>query len=445
MHSIRRWLLVALLGLLAVGALAGGVLTYGTARHEVDALLDEEMRQVALSLRDHARLDTERIERSAERPEQRLLVQVDDIRREQPYRSRDVAPLPRVATEGFRDLEHAGARWRVYALPSEVQLIQVAQPLAQRRAQAIGITLRLLAPMLLLVPVGAALLWWIVGRALRPLADLGGQLAQRQPGTLAPLPVEPLPAEAQPLVAALNGLLARLQAAFEQQRALTADAAHALRTPLAAVTLQAQLARRAPQGPQRDAALEKLESGVKRASQLVAQLLALARLDPDAAREPAAALDLARLGREVADDLAALAERAQIAVRLKLPAEAPARGHEAALRMALTNLLDNAVRYTPAGGEVELAVQQDAGDWRLAVSDTGPGLPADERGRVFDRFYRGRDSRAPGSGLGLAIVREVARLHGGETFIGDGPGGRGLTVGFRLPAAPGGRAPISRP
>jgi signal transduction histidine kinase len=443
MRSIRRWLLVALLGLLAVAATLGGALTYFSARHEVDRLLDEEMRQVALSLRDHARLDTERIERSAERPEQRLLVQVDDTRREQPYRSRDVAPLPRAAGEGFRDLEHAGTRWRVYALPNEVQLIQVAQPVAQRRAQALDVVLRILAPLLLLVPVGAALLWWIVGRALRPLGDLGEQLAQRQPGSLAPLALEALPGEARPMVAALHGLLGRLQAAFEQQRALTADAAHALRTPLAAVTLQAQLAQRAPDGPERDGALVKLEAGVKRASQVVAQLLALARLDPDAAREPAAPVDLALLARDIADELSALAERTRIALRCRLPAAAPALGHEAALRMAVTNLLDNALRYTPAGGEVELALQEDAGGWRLAVSDTGPGLPADERERVFDRFYRGRDSRAPGSGLGLAIVREVARLHGGEAFIGDGPSGRGLTVGLRLPPA-GGRA-ISRP
>ena len=435
MRSIRRWLLVALLGLLAVVALLGGALTYASARREVDTLLDEEMRQVAISLRDHARLDTERIERSAERPEQRLLVQVDDARREQPYRSRDVAPLPRAQGEGFRDLDHAGLRWRVYALPYDVQLIQVAQPVAQRRAQAIDITLRILAPLLLLVPAAAALLWWIVGRALRPLGELGGQLAQRRPGSLAPLALEPLPGEVQPMVAALNDLLTRLQSAFEQQRALTADAAHALRTPLAAVTLQAQLARRAQEGPERDAALGKLEAGVKRASQLVAQLLALARLDPDAARQPAAPLDLAQLAREVADELTALAQRAQVAVRARLPAAAPALGHEAALRMALTNLLDNALRYTPAGGEVELAVLDDAAGWRLSVSDNGPGLPAAERERVFDRFYRGRDSRVPGSGLGLAIVREVARLHGGDTFIDDGIGGQGLTVGFWLPAA----------
>jgi two-component system OmpR family sensor kinase len=434
MQSIRRWLLLALLALLAgVGAL-GGALTYGSARAEIDQLLDEELRQVALLLRDQARLDTDRIQRSAERPEQRLLVQVDDLQRGQPYRSRDVAPLPPAAGEGFRDLDHAGQAWRVYALPGEAQLIQVAQPTAQRRALALQVTLRILAPLLLLMPVAAALLWWIVGRALRPLDALGAQLEQRLPSSLAPLALDRLPLEARPLVGALNHLLARLQAAFEQQRSLTADAAHALRTPLAAVTLQAQLARRAAEGAARDAALERLEAGVKRASHLVAQLLALARLDPDAAREPAATLDLALLAREAAADVQPLAQGAQLDIEVTVPAAALLQGYETALRMAVTNLLDNAIRYSPAGGRVSVTLADEAGGYRLAVSDTGPGLPADERERVFTRFTRGRDAAAPGSGLGLAIVREVARLHRGRAMIDDGPGGRGLTVSLWLPA-----------
>jgi two-component system OmpR family sensor kinase len=321
----------------------------------------------------------------------------------------------------------------VFALPNDVQQIQVAQPVAQRREQALAITLRILMPLLLLAVLAMPLLWWIVGRALRPLADLGGQLAQRRPAALEPLPLAGLPLELRPMLAALNDLLQRLQSAFEQQRSLAADAAHALRTPLAAVTLQVQLAQRATDGEVSAGALQRLEAGVKRASQLVAQLLALARLDPDAARAPVAPLDLAHLARDVADELAPLAEGAGKELTLALPATAPAHGHDAALRMALTNLLDNALRHTPAGGTVQLTLDDDGNAWQLAVSDNGPGLPADERERVFDRFYRGRDAMATGSGLGLAIVRDVARLHGGTTFIGDGPGGRGLTVGLRLP------------
>lgn len=171
----------------------GGVLTYGSARAEIDQLLDEELRQVALSPRDHARLDTERLERSAERPEQRLLVQVDEPQRGQPYQSRDVAPLPRAAIEGFREIDHARQSWRVYALPNALQMIQIAQPIAQRRALAFRTTLRILTPLLLLMPVAAALLSWIVGRALRPLDALGAELAQRQRTSLAPLAVDPLP------------------------------------------------------------------------------------------------------------------------------------------------------------------------------------------------------------------------------------------------------------
>jgi signal transduction histidine kinase len=471
-HSIRRWLLVALLALLAAVALVGGVLTYASARTQIDLLLDEELRQVALSLRDHARLDIERIERSAQRPEQRLLVQVDDARRPQPYRSRDVVPLPPVQGEGFRSLEHVGQQWRVFALPNEVQTIQVAQPLALRRALALQLTLRILAPLLLLMPLAAAVLWWIVGRALRPLDDLGRQLARRQTTTadaLTPLALERLPVEAQPLVAALNDLLARLQDAFEQQRSLAADAAHALRTPLAAVTLQVQLAQRAA-GAERDAALARLEAGVKRASHVVAQLLALARLDPEAARAPARPLDLAQLVREVADELRPLAERAQLQLTTDVPAEAPFEGHDSALHMALTNLVDNALRYT-AAGEVHINLALDEASavagavastvaspvlspgrsWLLRVRDTGAGIALDERERVFDRFYRGRDTAAPadgvpGSGLGLAIVREVARLHGGSVWIEDGPGGRGTVVAMRLPvqAASGGTGSVAQ-
>lgn len=438
-YAIRRWLLAALLALLAAASLLAGLLTYASARAEIDTLLDEELRQVALSLRDHARLDTERIARSANDPAQRLLVQIDDARGGRTYRSRDVPPLPAAAGEGLRELTHAGTHWRVYALPHEVQTIQVAQPTAQRRALALAVTARILAPLLLLMPLAALLIWWIVGRALRPLDALGRELAQRQPGQLAPLAVDRVPQEAQPLVTALNDLLGRLQAAFARQRALTADAAHALRTPLAAITLQAQLARKAADGPARDAALATLDSGIKRAGHLVAQLLALARMDPDAAREPPAALDLAQLARAAVDEVAPLAAAAQHRLELALPDTAPMTGHADALTMALVNLLDNAVRYTPAGGAIALRLASLApatgGGWQLTVIDSGPGIAPADHEQVFERFRRGRDATQPGSGLGLAIVREVVRLHGGQVTLGAGDAGRGLAVRIVLPAA----------
>lgn len=445
--SIRRRLLAALLALLALAGGLAAALGYLATRAEIDALLDEELRQVALSVRELARLDTERIERSAQRPAQRLQVQIDDARSGRQYRSRDVAALPPAAAEGFRELAHAGETWRVYALRHDVQTVQVAQPLSLRRERALQATLRIVAPLMLLVPLTALLLWWIVGRALAPLAALGAQLQARRPEALTssplassplarlpltPLPLAGVPAEARALVAALNELLQRLEAAFEQQRRLTADAAHALRTPLTAVALQAQLAQRAADEGQRAAALERLLAGVRRASHLTAQLLALARLAPEAAQAPGEPLDLAALAAEVLEEVRPIAADRAIALEAELPPAAPYRGRSEALRLALTNALDNALRYTPSGGRVRLRLAPAEGGWCLEVSDNGPGLAADERERAFGRFYRSPQASAPGSGLGLAIVREVAQLHGGSASLHDGLDGRGLALRWLL-------------
>jgi two-component system OmpR family sensor kinase len=434
MHSIRRWLLAALLGLLAAAAAVAAVATYATARAEIDNLLDEELRQVALSLREHAFLDLEKLNRAGTAPEQRLLVQIDDSRRSEPYRSRDVAPLPATVPTGYATVEHAGQSWRVFTLAGEVQTIRVAQPEAQRRALALAATGRILWPLLALLPLAAGLIWWIVGRALRPLHVLETTLAQRSSTALAPLPADALPVELQPLVGALNGLLARLDTAFTEQRRLTADAAHALRTPLAALTLQAQLAQRADDAG-RAAALQKLEQGVKRATHLVQQLLTLARLDPDAAQQPFAAVDLAALAQEVAEELAPLAQARSITLAVQTQ-PAVVAGLAEALRMALSNLVDNALRYTAAGGRVEVQVHTTGADAELAVLDDGPGVPEAERERVFDRFYRSIEATAPGNGLGLAIVRQVAQLHGGSVAAGPGLNGRGFGVRITLPSQP---------
>jgi signal transduction histidine kinase len=434
MHSIRRWLLAALLGLLAAAAAIAAVATYATARAEIDGLLDEELRQVALSLREHAFLDLEKLNRAGTAPEQRLLVQIDDARRTAPYRSRDVPPLPAALPAGYATVEHAGQSWRVFTLVGEVQTIRVAQPQAQRRALALAASGRILWPLLALLPLAAALVWWIVGRALRPLHALEATLAQRTPAALAPLPSESLPLELQPLVHALNGLLTRLGAAFTEQRRLTADAAHALRTPLAALTLQVQLAQRASD-TERAGALHKLELGVKRATHLVQQLLTLARLDPEAAQQPFAPVDLAALAQEVTEELLPLAQARALRLALHLQ---PARvaGLPEALRMALINLVDNALRYTPASGRVEVRVQTTGNEAEVAVLDDGPGVPEAERERVFDRFYRSTEATAGGNGLGLAIVRQVAQLHGGSAVAGLGLDGRGFGVRVRLLTLP---------
>lgn len=434
--SIRRRLLAALLGALLGAGLIAAIATYASARGEVDTLLDEELRQIALSLRDHAQLDLARLQRASDDPELRVLVQIWDPAFERPYSSRAINPLPRLNAEGFATVEHEGRSWRIYATPSGKQAIQVAQPTALRAELAARSAGRLLLPVVVLLPFLGLLGWWIVGRGLAPLTAVAQTLAQRHPTSLQPVTVEELPIEARPLVESLNALLQRLEVSFDTQRRFAADAAHELRTPLTALTLQVQLAARAQSDDERATALERMEQGVKRATRLVQQLLTMARLDPEAAQMPAVPTNLALLANVVVDELQPLAAQKSIVLDVEAPAPAWVLGQEDALRILLTNLIDNAIRYTAPSGRVDVSVQPSDANVQLIVQDNGPGIAPDERERVFDRFYRGRDAAAGGSGLGLAIVRQISEMHGGSVTLSAGSEGRGSQALATFPAAP---------
>jgi signal transduction histidine kinase len=227
-------------------------------------------------------------------------------------------------------------------------------------------------------------------------------------------------------------MLERLGHAFDGQRAFVADAAHELRSPLTALKLQAQLVRRAPDEAARAAAIDALVAGVDRATRLVEQLLTLARQEPGAAATPLQNVVLAPLARQVLADAAPLAQARGSTLALQADEQATLQGDPAALAVLLRNLVDNALRYTPAGGRVEVAVVRDGAAVQLRVDDSGPGIPAAERERVFERFVRG-SSAAPetGSGLGLAIVRSIALRHGAMLRLMDSPLG-GLRVQLRF-------------
>jgi len=431
MNSIRRRLLVALLGALVVAGLGGAIATFLSARGEVDRLLDEELRQVALSLRDHARLDLARIESRTSDPDLRVLVQIWDPAFDRPYSSRIASPLPRQKDEGYTTVEHEGRAWRIYTTFSSKQTIQVGQPTLLRTELAALTAVRVLMPLLVILPLLGALVWWIVGRGLAPLDALAISLARRPATSLDPVAVTEAPVEVQPLLRSLNDLLLRLGDAFDTQRRFAADAAHELRTPLTALTLQIQLARRADSPEERQLALDRLEQGVKRATRLVQQLLTMARLDPDAAR-PSTAFDLAAVAAAVVEEKSSLAR--QQGLSLAIDAEpVEMAGQEDALHILVGNLVDNALRYTPRGGSVHVRVVREGNDARVDVADSGPGIAEEERERVFDRFYRGAGAPPGGSGLGLAIVRQIAVLHAGSIRLDSSPSG-GLLVSARFPA-----------
>jgi two-component system OmpR family sensor kinase len=432
--SIRHRLLAALLGALLVAGLIASIATYLQARGEVDALLDEELRQVALSLRDHSQLDLARLARASDDPELRSLVQIWDPAFERPYSSRVVEPLPRQAAEGYTTLRHAGREWRVYTAFSSKQTIQVAQPTALRTELAARTAGRLLAPVLIVLPFLGLIGWWLVGRGLAPLREVAQSIAQRDPTSLAPVPTSGLPVEIRPLVESLNDLLARLGEAFDIQRRFAADAAHELRSPLTALMLQIGLAERAATPEERAVAFARLQQGVQRATRLVQQLLTMARLDPDAAEQPRRPVDLALVAAATAEELRPLAAGKSVDIEVDAPGAVWVSGQPDALQILVANLIDNAIRHTPEGGRVDVQVSANEGA-ALQVTDTGSGIPAEQRGRVFDRFYRGPDAPAGGSGLGLAIVQQVARMHGGSVELGERDGGPGLRVRARFPSA----------
>ena len=349
------------------------------------------------------------------------------------YFSEVYRELPGLQRPGFSNVAVGKVPWRVLSVPSRNYVIQVAQPLVVRQRRAVALALETLKPLALMLPVLGTAIWLIVGAQLRPLDRIVESVRQRQPEALEPLSEAALPNEIRPLVIALNDLLARLRAAIDAQQAFIADAAHELRTPLTAVRLQVQLAEQATDDTEKAAAFAQLRGGIDRAARMVEQMLNLAR--HEAAPVVNETVSLVALAQEVVADLAPLADARNQDFGLAESAPASVRGDPHALRMLLRNLADNAIRYTPDGGRVDVSVGQ-LGTPYLRVSDTGPGIPAEDRERVFERFFRRAGSGAPGTGLGLAIVQTIVKNHAAVIDLDDNPDGGGLRVTVRFPERP---------
>ena len=437
MSSLRARLLAWLLaGVVFVGA-GGGWVVYRNALGEADAFFDYHLRQTALILRDQPVEYLLAPQFPAADAAYDFVVQVWSLDGVRVYLSRPHAVLPQITTLGFATVSTSEGRWRVFGVQALTKVIQVAQPMSVRQQRAAELALQTLKPFALLLPVLALLIWLAVGHALEPLQRLTALVKARRVDALDSLPDTRLPDEVQPLVSALNDLLGRLRAALERERAFMADAAHELRTPLTALHLQMGMLARASGDDERAAAMETLSAGVQRAIRLVEQMLALARQEPRAeAQRVAVRLD--DLAREVVAELVPLADAGRIDLGVSAAQPASVHGDGEALRTLLRNLVDNAVRYSPAGGRVDVSVEEAAGDARgarLTVSDDGPGIPVAERARVFDRFYRRAGTAPPGSGLGLSIVTTIAAGHGATIALTDGPSGKGLTVTVSFPPA----------
>ncbi len=435
MSSIRRQLLLWLLSGLALAVVAAGARMYTQTLAEANELFDYHLSQMAASLPNDSFGPLRPSNPNELEADDGLVVQIWDRNGVQLYFSRPASKLPQRAELGFSTVDTPHGRWRVYSSLEQNNVVQVAQPMSVRQNLAAGMALRALVPLLALLPVLGILIWITIGRGLQPLDRIAKALVRRTPDSLDALPEAGLPREIQPLTHALNDLLGRLARALESQKAFVADAAHELRTPLTAVQLQIQIAERANTAEERAAAFAQLKKGQARAAHLVQQLLTLARQEPGVAPQLHAPVDLAQLARQVVSEYTPLAADRNIDLGISSEEQTSVSGDFEALRVMLGNLVDNAIRYTPAGGSVGVAVRRRDRDAAIEISDTGPGIPEEDRARVFDRFYRREATQASGSGLGLAIVKNIADRHGASIVIENREPGPGLrvTVAFRFP------------
>jgi two-component system, OmpR family, sensor histidine kinase TctE len=311
--------------------------------------------------------------------------------------------------------------------------VTVAETLIKRQTLVRDILLAMVAPQVALLSIALVLAWFGISRGLKPLTDLASQIEARDVNNLTPVPQTGLPREARVLAARINELLARLSNAMRAQKRFVADAAHQLRTPLAAIMLQTERARRAADGTSEKEALNALHRSVERAARMSQQLLALARTEPEAMTAvDLKPLDLVGLARRIGEESISRALERDIDFGLIVPEqEVSIVGDERLLGELLSNLIDNALRYSNASGSVSVIVEPGSSP-RLCVQDDGPGIPEEERTKIFERFYRVSGSNGDGCGLGLAIVEEIARLHGASVEVTSAIDDRGsrFTVTF---------------
>ncbi len=440
-HSLRGRLLALLAGLVIVGSALQVATTFRAAISEADDLFDYHMRQIALSLRDagYATVGASAFGAPADFD---FVVQVWSAQGVRVYQSHRHVWLPQEAVLGFSVVQAPDGEWRTFAVSTGDRVIQVAQSVAVRRDLALRYATRSAWPVLGLAVVLLAGVWWVVTSSLAPITRARREIARRDARSLSPIDAEGLPSEVVPLVAELNALLARLRDALLARQRFVADAAHELRTPVAALKLQLQVLERARDDASRAQAFERLRAGVERATRLVEQLMALEReqaSEAPATQTPSPApRDTVVLAASARDALACCAELAAArGIALSIDADETVHVCADAVRLdaLLRNLVDNAVRYTPDGGRVHLTVVRDGSHALALVDDTGPGIPPEDRERVFDRFYRRPGARGNGSGLGLAIARTAAEALHGSVTLGVSPLG-GLRASVRLPASP---------
>ena len=450
-YSLRRRLVWLLTGTVAAIWLLSTLVVYQRAHHEADELLDNQLTQVGETLLAIvAGGEVEHIVKELHEHARHYPVPIafevwlnKDGETRRLVSSPGYAGFETAATPGFSERPYQGTRWRFYTTQDDDAdyRVVVGQSHAARERMAREIGLSLLLPAMLALPLMALAVWWVVSRALGPVDGVAQQVRALDAQALAPLDESaPLPDEIAPLRNALNALIQRVRNALDNERRFTADAAHELRTPLAALKVQAQVALRTQEDDSRRHALSQVIVGVDRMTHLVEQLLTLARVDPARQATTVLVFDPAETVKEVCSEMLPLAQRQQQSLIVDAAPGCLIALPPAWLAIALRNLVDNALRYAGEGARIEVSLARTASGCALRVADDGPGVAPELRARVAARFVRG-DVDSEGCGLGLSIVARVADLSQARLEIGDGlPRARGgcgfaATLSFAAPPA----------
>ena len=451
-YSIRQRLLIFILTLTFISWSMIAVINYFNARSEIEDLFDAHLIQSAKVLLSLVEQELYEEEHDADEQsklgdveqhlvqhkyEKLLAFQISVNRNNFNFSSAEAPDEPLSNDqEGFSDKQTGNVHWRVYTLhdPLNVIVIRVAEPHSVRSDLINEIALSLLLPLLIGLPIISILIWKCVSVIFKPLDRIAADIQQRNPAQLDSVSSFDVPKEVQPLINALNKLFYRLDRVLQNERRFTADAAHELRTPLAGLKTQAQIALRTQDTQKREHALQNILKSVDRSTHLIEQLLTLARLEPEVATTSHEDFNFAQLIQETLADVMPFAKEKNIRLDYNdgNPVQIHANAHT--LSMLLRNLLDNAIRYTPEDGWVRLRLENLSSGIKLSIADNGPGIPPDCREDVFKRFFRANETREPGSGLGLSIVRQIADLHQAVITLGESEG-NGLQVDILFPHA----------
>lgn len=452
-RSLRQQLLTWLVAPLAILLLSGSLLSYGVALRSATVAYDRELLDPAMAIAEHVKtvgtqavLELPTVAQDVLRIDSydRVYFSVRSADGELIAGQAEMPPPPASVPDGHRLFYYgtiSGERVRIAALyvprPQGAVVVQVAETMVKRNRLIREILIGETIPDLLIAVVAMLLIWFGIIRSLAPLERLRTEIAERSARDLRALDGSYAPAEVRPLVNTLNELLDKLREALDAQQRFTANAAHQLRTPLAGLQTQVELALRQPAPESMVRSLNQLRGATVRAAHLANQLLALARAEPGGHRpDGSRTIDLRSIGQDAASLWVPRALIKDLDLGFEL-GNAVTFGDVRLLRDLLDNLIENAIRYTPDGGRITVRTEVVGPEAVLSVEDDGPGIPADQRDKVFQRFYRLPGSPGDGSGLGLAIVQEIVNAHGARVAIDDGAGKRGARISVYFAAAEG--------